>query len=1031
MSDIKTDQEQGTVRLDDNNATVKLNDDSGTVRLEEGSNTVKLQSEGGAVSAGGVMPQQMAMIRDKATDHTGELFSPGQIIDINNKQCTIESVISMSSGEAVIYKITIDGKHGVLKYYKLGTASPKTVLSVIKSNPKNKIVKLFDFGHRNNQDYEIMEYAEGGTLDQYLKENGPIKDTAKLKYFVGQIIEGLNQLHNELRIIYQDLKPENIYFLDAQKSTLVLGDFGISGVLEPGKNEATVTANATTVYAAPELGRTGNEKNAIVGPAVDYFALGITMLHLWDGTTPFKGIPEAERSRLIRNEEVKFPQDMSAECVKLIQGLIDPLPKSRWGNQHVKKWLAGESLETIVRKTSITYEPRMFNETENYANPAELAELMDKYPDKGKQYLFNNILAPWIEKSGNDSLLIDINIIISTYAADKDTALYLAIYTLDPARPFVTNGGKSCSMDKIADALMTESAYYMEDLKKANARLYLYMEAVEGSNGKKAAEKFRKYFDEYSPRHAFSLVYLDLQEDDGRSIAIGSKTYQNPEEVAAETDNLQIGLIKKAIQEEDSLFLVWLSNQWGDFFTSTVAYENLPAPDKFFLLGKFKFLSYKEFDKNWEQNALSDLCSLINERAGRIDLFEAYAAQGLPFSGQMPHDKDCDWNPTALGYLTSFFEGVTNNDTEKGMELVRFLHSHGANINEESGNGELPLSIAVLKRNAPLVKLFLELGANPDKVDSKDSAPLMLALYQWSDNGEEKETSAESERIAIANMLLEQNANINLTDEDGRTPLYLLTCFLSSRKTVAVAMETILKKGAKTEILLKGGYCSPLMQAAYNNNIEAAELLLDYGAKKDFVDIEANTAFTYAAQMEHTQMMELVDPGKELVYKCGLPMAAKKIVSVLTVAMVFLTMDILAKIMLMLHLSHPVLLVCSLLFSHILSAYTFIIAFGLREYLIRLRGAFNFVGRGLLYLVGVPVFFPISVLILQALTRTLPPWAGAALAFPAEIINRIGNAPLMLLIYLVIMGGMMTLVMFISKTSDNLAKVWRIYKKYA
>ena len=41
-------------------------------------------------------------------------------------------------------------------------------MSIIKNNPHERIVKILDFGKYNNQDYEIMEFAEGGTLTEYL-----------------------------------------------------------------------------------------------------------------------------------------------------------------------------------------------------------------------------------------------------------------------------------------------------------------------------------------------------------------------------------------------------------------------------------------------------------------------------------------------------------------------------------------------------------------------------------------------------------------------------------------------------------------------------------------------------------------------------------------------------------------------------------------------------------------------------------------------------------------------------------------------
>jgi len=49
------------------------------------------------------------------------------------------------------------------------------------------------------------------------------------------------------------------------------------------------------------------------------------------------------------------------------------------------------------------------------------------------------------------------------YASDKDAGFYSAILAIDPERPFKSRGGKTCkTSEDIADAIMAESAYYME-----------------------------------------------------------------------------------------------------------------------------------------------------------------------------------------------------------------------------------------------------------------------------------------------------------------------------------------------------------------------------------------------------------------------------------------------------------------------------------------------------------------------------------------------------------------------------------------
>jgi len=669
-------------------STERMNDNQGTDRMDAG--TARMDgNKGGAATTAGVV------------------FASGQTIVLGGKNCLIDSMISMGSGEAVVYKVIIDGKPYALKLYKPNmplSDTAKKVIAKIKDNPRDRIVKIYDFGRYNEQDFEVMEYAEGGTLDQYLKSNGAIRDTTKIKNIVKMITEGLEQLHGYYKVIYQDLKPENIYFRDADKTSIVLADFGISSIMEGYDEEVEVTASITDLYAAPELAHKGNRNEVMVTPSVDYFALGITMLELWLGEKPFKGVKATKRDYMIAEEKVDFPIDMPDDYATIIRGLIRPQRKDRWGNEQVRKWLKGEALaieSKAPQKASAAYDPLEFSGTESATSPKELAALMDKYPDIGKTCLYDGIIKEWFKKAGNLRLYNEVQNIASQYANDKDAGLYTAILALDPERPFKSRSGKICkTTEDIADAIMAESAYYMEELKKPTANLYLYLAATEGSQGKEAADAFCKYFKEYTPKRALALVYLKLQSDGG--ITIGTKHYQSPDELKYEKDVDQIDLVKKAVTEKDSMLLVWLSDIYGDNLKSTDQFNNLNTLEQFFLLGLLPFLSFKEL--NGDSRVLQDL---IDSYPGRSDLFEIYAAQGLPLTGRNNNKR------TPIDYAVyKFYQLSKKHGADTVRNMIRLLCKLGADVNEYSDDGTCPLINAYNANNNDLVKLLLELGAD-------------------------------------------------------------------------------------------------------------------------------------------------------------------------------------------------------------------------------------------------------------------------------------------------------------------------------
>ena len=685
MSTERMDNSQGTARMD-----------TGTARMD--ASTARIGGGLGTSPIGG-----------------GTIFAEGQAIVLNGNNCVIESLISKGSGEAVVYKISISDKPYALKHYKPNTPlsdTAKKVLTKIRDNPREKIITIFDIGNYNGQDFEIMEYAEGGTLSEFIRKNGVIRDNT-LKDMVRQINEGLQQLHGYYKTIYQDLKPENIFFRDAQQSSLVLADFGISSVMQGGIEEVEVIASNTDLYAAPELARKGNNTTVEITPAVDYFALGITMYELWLGEQPFKEIKAISRERSIRDKEINFPVNMPDDYKALIQGLIDPLPKDRWKNEQVQKWLKGEPLTLDFKKpdtvTSIAYDPPLKFGNESATNHKELAALMEKYPKVGKDCLYDDIITKTLIKAGDAMLYSDIKDVISQYGKDRETGLTAAIYTLDPERPFISRKGKTCkSSEEIADAIMDDSAHYMDDLTKPNASLYVYITVTGGSQGKETAGTFRNFFKEYPPNRALTLVYLKLQSDSG--IPLGSKRYLSIDELAQEKDDTQIDLIKKAVMEKDSPLLVWISDKYSDYFKSTDEFNKQSIPNQFFLLGLLPFLSFKELTGSSGEAALKDL---IDNHAGRSDLFDAYVTQGLPLKGQI---LDSPQKKTPIDYVVCHYNDLsTLHGSDIVYNLIRLLHDLGADVNEYSSNGRSPF-INALARNDGLVKLLLELGADGDFV---------------------------------------------------------------------------------------------------------------------------------------------------------------------------------------------------------------------------------------------------------------------------------------------------------------------------
>jgi Tol biopolymer transport system component/predicted Ser/Thr protein kinase len=110
------------------------------------------------------------------------------------------------------------------------------------------ICSLFDIGRESEVDFMVMEYLEGETLAQRLKQ-GPLPLADALRHGV-QIARALEQAHRR-GIVHRDLKPANVMLT---KAGVKLLDFGLAQLREPSAGLTDDTPTATITRADVILG---------------------------------------------------------------------------------------------------------------------------------------------------------------------------------------------------------------------------------------------------------------------------------------------------------------------------------------------------------------------------------------------------------------------------------------------------------------------------------------------------------------------------------------------------------------------------------------------------------------------------------------------------------------------------------------------------------------------------------------------------------------------------------------------------------
>ncbi len=138
------------------------------------------------------------------------------------------------------------------------------------------IVRVFDFLEANGTAYLVMQLLSGETLEQRLKQRGPL-GAADLQGILWPLLDGLEHVH-DAGFLHRDIKPANILLNAAGKPTLI--DFGASRAAMAGRS-AALTAIFTPGYAAAE-----QMTSARQGPWTDIYGLSATLYHAIAGRAP-------------------------------------------------------------------------------------------------------------------------------------------------------------------------------------------------------------------------------------------------------------------------------------------------------------------------------------------------------------------------------------------------------------------------------------------------------------------------------------------------------------------------------------------------------------------------------------------------------------------------------------------------------------------------------------------------------------------------------------------------------------------------
>jgi eukaryotic-like serine/threonine-protein kinase len=183
----------------------------------------------------------------------------------------------------------------------------------------SRVIEIYDYGHLDGFFFVSMQYIEGRTVAEILKQEGRI-EPARAAAFTLEILSQLDQLHSfqatidgqRRAVVHGDIKPPNIQIGTNDEVRLL--DFGIAKALT-FTHSRTHLGLGSPSYCSPErLSRGQVDRHA------DLWAVGVTLYEMVAGVPPYQAQDTRKLESLIQSR--RPPRALPEGCPDAMTAIL-------------------------------------------------------------------------------------------------------------------------------------------------------------------------------------------------------------------------------------------------------------------------------------------------------------------------------------------------------------------------------------------------------------------------------------------------------------------------------------------------------------------------------------------------------------------------------------------------------------------------------------------------------------------------------------------------------------------------------------